>query len=308
MGLRVGIIHAKVKLGARRSNTKKLSMMIESMVSSKAVDLIILPSYPFTGPIVGYYPPSRVKQIVRNYAERFGGRPGYSSSLISTLIKWSVETKSYLLAGPMIERAGPRIYSTVALVSPDGSLVDKYRKISVTGEEAEAGISYGKEVRVFTVRGRDGSVLRLGVFVDEDLAYPELFRAMQALGANLIVGFMMPYKSRFFKLSKSPETGLMTMESRAVMEFLSVRSRETGVPIVLVGGAVDGLSGDSGIAYMPTIPVEPDIGVVSKMVKGLDDMDTFLFIEVDESASRPRPVGEPGHVIVKELCKVIESK
>jgi len=302
--LRLGIIHGRVKLGARRSNLKRIEEFIERILdserSSGTPDTIVLPSYPITGPLIGYYPAARVKQVVRSYAERISANGSILTPGVGHLAKISGEYGIYIIAGPIIERAGPKLYSTVVAISPEEVIIGKYRKANTTREEVRAGISPGRSIETINIKGAN-----IGVFVEEDLAYPEVFRKMQWHGANIIVGFMMPYSSPIFSIERyEGRSDVITMNREVVGEFLSVRSRETGVPIVLVGGIVNG-SGESsrGYAFMPTITADPDVGVIKERMLGYEDADTHITIEVNTQESRPRPLGDSFYNYIKDFCK-----
>jgi predicted amidohydrolase len=260
----------------------------------------VLPSYPITGPLIGYYPATRVKQIVRSYAERISANGTILTPGVGHLAKISSEYGVYIIAGPIIERAGPKLYSTAVAISPEEVIVGKYRKANTTRDEAHAGISPGRSIETITIKDTN-----IGVFIEEDLAYPEVFRKMQWHGVNIIVGFMMPYSSPIFSIERyEGRTDVITMNREVVGEFLSVRSRETGVPIVLVGGVVNG-SGESsrGYAFMPTITADPDVGVIRERVLGYEDADTHIAIEVNTQESKPRPLSESFYSYIKDFCK-----
>jgi len=66
----MAILHTRIKLGARRTNMKRLEEIINRvMINHDDIDLIYLPAYPLTGPIVGYYPNQKVKNMLKNYAK-----------------------------------------------------------------------------------------------------------------------------------------------------------------------------------------------------------------------------------------------
>lgn len=302
LNIKIGIIHDKVKLGAKRTNMKRLYEKVSSLVRERRVNVVVLPSYPITGPIIGYYPPNRLSHAIRNYAERMSERGTTVSQGTASLLRWSEELGVYIVAGPIIERAGPRLYSTVIVTSPKGTIVGKYRKIGITRDEAAAGLSSGRSISVISINGR----ARLGLFIDDDLAYPEIFRMMQLEEANIIIGFMMPYHSEYFRMTRYYDSDILTMDESNIGEFLSVRARETGLPIILVGGAVNGLgsSHETSIAFMPTIPAEPDIGVVKDKILRYEDLGGIpMLLEVNAINSRPRRLGDSIEKAIRDMCR-----
>ncbi|MCE4608939.1 MAG: carbon-nitrogen hydrolase family protein [Desulfurococcales archaeon] len=299
--LRIGVIHARIKLGSKRANTRKLKSLVASLVDDYKVDLVVLPPYPFTGPVINYYTPNRLKHAMSNYAERIGRRlPG--NSILVNPIEWAVKLNVSILVGPMIERAGPRLYITSVLIDEYGSIVSKYRKMSLTPEEIKYGINRGKDPGIFYVSSKDA---KIGVFIDEDLAYPEVFRFMQKEEVNIVIGFMLPYPSAYFKMTR--DLGhIMTMDKSMVETFLAVRSKEIGIPILLVGGIVEDVGNHGKLAYMNTIPVEPDVGVIQEKEKGLEEIDTVFIVDVDVRHSRALPLNPNITETVKRLCKSLK--
>ncbi len=296
--MRIVVLHAKVKMGAKRSNIRRLGNLIEKVMSDVPgpIDMIVLPSYPFTGPIIGYYSKSKIASKLREFAEKIAERSGSVGPAVNFMAKWSWEYGVYVLGGPLVERAGPRLYLTTVITSPEGDIVGKYRKVNLTREEVEAGISHGKEPGVFKLR--DG--FSVGVFIDEDLALPELFRAMQFHGVNIVIGEMMPYNSDTLGRIVEQGDNVITMDTSFIGNFLVARSRELGVPMVLVGGILD-LGNSGAIAFMETIPVDPDDGIIKSKSYGLTDDDEHMIIEVDRATSSSRPAPEIALKLFKSL-------
>ncbi len=298
---RIGVIHGRIKLGAKRVNIRKLKSLVSSLVDDYKVDLVVLPPYPFTGPVINYYTPNRLKHAISNYSERISRRLSGSSTLIYP-IDWAVRFGVNILVGPVIERAGPRLYISSILIDDYGSIVAKYRKMSLTQDEIRYGINRGKEPGVFHISSKNA---KIGVFIDEDLAYPEVFRLMQKYEVNLVIGFMLPYPSQFFKLSRELDH-IMTMDRSLVETFLAVRSREIGIPIILVGGIVEDVGNHGKLAYMNTIPVEPDVGVIQEKEKGLEEIDSVFIVDVDVRHSKSYPLNKNVIEMTKKLCKSIK--
>ncbi|MGC8572503.1 MAG: carbon-nitrogen hydrolase family protein [Caldisphaera sp.] len=296
----MAILHTRIKLGARRTNMKRLEEIINRvMIDHDDIDLIYLPAYPLTGPIVGYYPNQKVKNMLKNYAERLNESEIQQNQTFMSVSKWSHEFGIYVIAGPIVERAGPRLYLTVFASNPQGELAGKYRKIAITKAEDENGLTPGKNVEIFNVKKKDANV---GVFIDEDLGYPEIFKALSYMGANVIVGTMLPYESRFFKMKSESETSILTLDIESINNFLAVRSKETDLPVVLVGGAVEGVNNNGYVAFMPTITSEPEIGVVKERIMGYDDIDLPVIIEVDTSA-KSLQYDSITKLVLKNLCR-----
>jgi len=294
------IIHGRVRLGARYSNMRYIKRVVTETLENidKSVDVIVLPPYPLTGPVIGYVNENRIYDNIKSSADMLSQKT-VSNKTMEFLVRLARDHDVSIITGPLFERAGPRLYVTSLYIDRFGSLVAKYRKIGVTRLEREHNIHPGSEPGVFILGPQQA---RIGVFIDEDLAYPEIFRSLQAEGVNIILGFMLPYVSDYFKIV-TDEQKKMTMDEETIVKFLEVRSRETGVPIVLVGGIVEASNHSYG-AYMRTIPVEPDVGAILDKAKGPADPNQYMLVEVDIRTSRPRPLYEKA----AGLCKRIYSR
>ncbi len=304
--MKIAVLHTKIKMGAKRTNARRLGILIDRILSSinSTIDMVVLPSYPFTGPIVGYYSPSKVPSKLREFAEKIAVRSGTVGPTVGYMIKWSREYGVYIAGGPIVERAGPRLYLTSVIIAPDGSIAGKYRKVNLTREEIEAGISYGREPGIFNA---DGGRIKIGVFIDEDLALPELFRAMQLHKVNIIIGKMMPYNSEHLGKIVEYRERAITMETSMISTFLVARAREIGVPIILVGGILDGGNSNS-IAFMSTIPVDPDEGIIESNIYGLDEEDAHMVVEISREHSISKPIPEAALRFFKNMiCKTKRS-
>jgi predicted amidohydrolase len=297
--LKIAAVHTRIRLGARRTNVKRLSDVVSKVIDKvDSVDLLVLPAYPLTGPIVGYYSDQKVPLLLKGYAERLSESEVQQSPTLMMVSRVAEEYGVYVLAGPIVERAGPRLYLTTIVVGPDGRLAGKYRKISLTQKELESGLTPGKEVLVFEVRGKD---VRVGVFTDEDINYPEVVRALAYMGADVAIGTMLPFQTTFIKMRSEPGTGVLTLDVDQVVELLDVRSRENGMVGILVGGAVEGSNGLGLVAFMPTMIAEPETGVVKDKIMTYDDIDMPVIVEVERSPSRR--FSEPLLRVLRSLCR-----
>jgi predicted amidohydrolase len=86
----------------------------------------------------------------------------------------------YLVAG-LIERDGALIYNTAVLLGPDGRLVGKYRKTTLSTVEIEDGLTPGHDYPVFETRFG-----KLGLMVCYDAFFPDAARHLSENGAEVI--------------------------------------------------------------------------------------------------------------------------
>lgn len=101
------------------------------------------------------------------------------------------EHRVHILAGGMPERSADpdRPYNTLAAFDPEGRISALYRKIHLFDSDLEgrqyresAATSPGDEPRVMAAEG-----LRIGLSICYDLRFPELYRALSAGGAEVVV-------------------------------------------------------------------------------------------------------------------------
>ncbi|MEN3000018.1 MAG: carbon-nitrogen hydrolase family protein [Acidilobaceae archaeon] len=301
--MKVGIIHERIKLDAKRTNAKRLGELIRKLKAEhREVKIIVLPSYPFTGPL-SLFAENRLPKLLWNGAEAIpvGAGRTRQSSASALLVKWSLETKSYIIAGPIIEKAGPRTYLTVVMSSPEGLVVSKYRKIAISKLEERVGISSGKELGVFDIESHS----RIGIFVDEDLVYPEIFKAFIAKQVNAIIGFLLTDSPYFGDIVTN--NGVKMPNTTALYSFLFARSRETGLPIILVGGSVE-IGDGKGFFTVPTIPVDPEIGIVENKALRGEEGKEYVVVELDLENSKPRELSERDSHVARLCCKALERR
>ncbi|MCE4607167.1 MAG: carbon-nitrogen hydrolase family protein [Desulfurococcales archaeon] len=257
--IRIAIIHGKIRYQARRQNIHKLSASIEEAMSKEEPpQLLILPPYPLTGPLIGYNSHDRTMRYIKSNAERINEK-GYTTQFIWQRI--TLYTAS-VLAGPIIERAGPKLFNTMLLVDQDHHRVLRYRKISVSPLEAKYRINPGKEPGLLSIPGPGGIDKRLGVFIENDIMHPEIFRILSLMGSWVIIGSILPlpYMEPLVTSGESEEA-VYTVNSSLLESFASVRAMETGVPVIIVGGIIENLHGEL-MAESPTIIADPELGVV----------------------------------------------
>jgi predicted amidohydrolase len=88
----------------------------------------------------------------------------------------------WLLPGSIFESDGDRIYNTTPVISPDGEVVTRHRKL-FPWCPYENGVTPGEQHTVFDVPG----VARFGVSICYDMWYPETVRALAWQGAEIIL-------------------------------------------------------------------------------------------------------------------------
>lgn len=90
--------------------------------------------------------------------------------------------RMWLIPGSMFEELDGRIYNTTPIISPDGVVVDRYRKM-FPFYPYEQGISAGDRFVVFDIP----EVGRIGLSICYDMWFPETTRTLAAMGAEVII-------------------------------------------------------------------------------------------------------------------------
>jgi len=88
----------------------------------------------------------------------------------------------WLIPGSLYEKVDERIYNTASVISPDGTVVGRYRKM-FPFFPYEKGVTPGSEFLVFDVP----AIGRVGVSICYDMWFPETSRALAWMGAEVIL-------------------------------------------------------------------------------------------------------------------------
>ncbi|MCE4618741.1 MAG: carbon-nitrogen hydrolase family protein [Desulfurococcales archaeon] len=307
--LHVTVLHGSIKAArsgpSYNANTHKFINMVSSYLEEASAKgmlphLLVSNAYPITGNIPAYVRnPERAKARVRFRATTLNPKTMSQNNPIRMLRRLAASYGVNILYGPVYEVAGPRNYVTTVMIKPDGSL-EKYRKVMLTPAEEELGLTRGKTPGIFDVVDVGGRPIgRIGVFIDEDLFSPVLFEAFYINKVHLVIGHMMPYRSRFLPPPQK-EGPIVTMKHCFIDKILTARSIDAGAPLVLVGGVLNIYTSGRKLHerhWMPTTVLDPedpenDICLTmstartsSRPFMTVEDVDKFKRIVVDVSES-----------------------
>jgi len=112
------------------------------------------------------------------------GEPAGNGETFSRLAPWAETLGSYVLTGSFVEQDGGSLYNTSLLISPEGKVIGRYRKIHLFGYQSEERkiLSPGEEVcAVSTGLGI------WGLTTCYDLRFPELYRKLVDQGAEVFL-------------------------------------------------------------------------------------------------------------------------
>ncbi len=275
MPITVALIHMRLKPLAKRSNLEKARKLVKD-AAMKGARLIVLPSFVNVGPFFLYYPRNRNRTITRNQAERI---PGSTYEYLSMV---AIENGVYIIAGPILERAGPKIFLTTMIIAPNGSLVARYRKLASNGVDEDLGISPGRGVLVFNDLGRS-----IGIMSEDDIYYPEVARSLLLEGATAFIVTLRPGDS-----------------VNKIKLALLARSMESNVPVLAVGSVFETVD---NVIDVPTMVIDPNEGIVEEIN---EPKDTFLLVEMVDQPSNIKDIMEAGlraKTLAGIYCKVAKE-
>lgn len=102
--------------------------------------------------------------------------------LSDRLCELAARERRWLVPGSLYEKDGDVVYNTTIVISPEGKIVAKYRKI-FPWYPYEAEVTAGNEFCVFDVPGAG----RFGIAICYDMWFPELIRTLSWMGAEVIL-------------------------------------------------------------------------------------------------------------------------
>jgi predicted amidohydrolase len=123
-------------------------------------------------------------KFFRKYAEDDGGE---SVRFMSELAR---KNAVWLVGGSIPEDSGGDIYNTCYCFSPDGRLAGKYRKAHLFDVDIKGGLRFLESAALTAGSSRtliETEFGKIGLAICYDLRFPELFAAMAADGARLIL-------------------------------------------------------------------------------------------------------------------------
>ncbi len=244
--LRVGVL----QFGSTHDKNENLQLIKSRVVRGCGADLVVLPEYSMAT-LTGLSP-----EDLRRIAEDLDG------PFVRGLSEVARECSSYLVAGVFERGEGKGVYNTAVIISPDGEVVGRYRKVHLFD-------AYGYRESDFFERGEelppviDAGKFKLGVAVCFDIRFPELFRYLALKGADLIA-----LPSAWFKGPLKEETLHFLGRARAHENTLYVViADQFGEYFVGRSAVIDPygtLIADLGVG-VKYVEVEVDLGLISEV-------------------------------------------
>ena len=99
---------------------------------------------------------------------------------LDKFIDWAQKKNKWIIPGSFYEKENDKIYNTALVISPEGEIVARYRKMFPwrPAEKAEAG----EEFCVFEIPGKG----RFGLCICYDVWFPEVTRSLAWMGAEAV--------------------------------------------------------------------------------------------------------------------------
>jgi predicted amidohydrolase len=163
--VRLATVHFQPRGGKSPEDNCRLYAPLIAKAAQREADLVVL------GETLTFY------GLGKSMAEAAEPIPGPSTAYFGELAK---KHNLHIVAG-LVERAGHLLYNTAVLLGPDGSLLGKYRKVTLPRGEIESGICPGDDYPVFQTRFG-----RLGMMICYDGFFPEVARQLAIRGAEVI--------------------------------------------------------------------------------------------------------------------------
>lgn len=161
----------------KAANLAAMERLIDEVMDKEAPDLIVFPEY------CAYLSADPA-------AQRASGEPFPAGESFRRIAAKARAHKVTIHAGSMVEADGDARYNTTAVFGPDGEVLAKYRKIHLFDVVVPGGLRYLESEMVS--RGQEIVTYRLGEFtigcaICYDLRFPEIFRKLRDVGADVIV-------------------------------------------------------------------------------------------------------------------------
>lgn len=166
--MKIALAQLDCRLGDVAFNASRMANFARQ-AAELGCQLIVFPELSDTG-----YVPEQLGQWAQPW-------PGLSFDALAAA---AAESSIAILAG-LCERAGLKVYNSLAFFGPEGELIGSYRKIHLfsasPGSETDV-CTPGDEVRVCDFAG-----VRWGLSICYDLRFPELYRKLSAAGATVMI-------------------------------------------------------------------------------------------------------------------------
>ena len=147
-----------------KANLNKAQKLLKDLFSKVKCDLVVFPEDFITGPI-----PYNLELAQDE-----------STSSIQLFRKLAIDYKTHIVCGSVIKKANDNYFNTSFLINDKGRIILEYQKINLWHPERWY-LTAGSRVRVVST-----AIGTIGIVICWDLAFPEIFRELIKLGANIV--------------------------------------------------------------------------------------------------------------------------
>lgn len=222
----IAVVHGVIELGKPEQNIRRFEEVLER-ACDEGVEIVLLPAMVNGVPIFDLRKNLRIKKTAETI-------PGKTSDQLATLAnKYGL----HIVAGPILERRGSKLYRSAFIVEPSTNL-----KAIMSQILTPLGYGQGSSISVATIKNTN-----IGILIAEDIYLPELSLLMRIVGVDVVVFYPYPYIS-----------------SDKVMAVLKTRALELKTIVVCVGCTIK--RKDEEIAFMPTAIVDENGVVVHEVL------------------------------------------
>jgi predicted amidohydrolase len=279
--VKIAMVQMSIEPLNPKRNIQKAFKLLKGVFKQEP-DFICFPEDFVTGPL---------RDAVSRFAQPI---PGQYTEIFSKL---ALDHDVYVIAGSLPEKENGKFYNTSVLISPEGNIIGKYRKIFLWHTE-KSYLERGWELPVF--KTKFGIV---GIEICWDLAFPEVTREFAIKGADIV------FCPSYWSEGDNPayhEFGFST-ESVFIDTCVSARAIENELTFVFVNGCgvwqldeyTDKLVGHTQIAL-------PFYGSISKLADEervlVEDVDLSICNEAKEIYSiinDLRKLRHRAHLVIK---------
>ena len=167
MVIHVASIQMVIDDQAKSANLKRASQLIDGIGYA---DLLLLPEIWN----VGYF----AFGSYRDGAETLEG------PTISMLREKAAKRKCHIFGGSFVHHAYDNLYNTSVLIDPKGAILTQYSKIHLFGFKSEEATLLTRGSEICVIKTEIGA---FGLSTCYDLRFPELYRKMAVMGAELFL-------------------------------------------------------------------------------------------------------------------------
>ncbi len=274
--MKIAVVHLRHKMLTRKYNPEK-TLNILTEARRRGASLAVVSPLLSIEDILENYPRSRIKSVLKSYSTRLPG------SAVKPVIESAIFNGLIVITPGLLERAGPKLFSSSIMIRPTGvvSSKDRYRRITITKMEAEVGISAGKEITVFNI-----GEIRIGILMDEDILIPEIARY---LSENRVDTLIYCVKKRSLS------------EPSKIRRLASSRALENNVPIIVAGGMVER---HGELLYtVPSLLVNEKGEVVGEAFEDEDIILIPLTLKRNTTSTTTRQFSPESYKIFSKICK-----